>query len=160
MSEKAMRAELEYSGQNIESVIAEQGEVMTSTSGTSMYPMLRHRRDMIRVVKLTRPLKKNDVPLYRTKSGKLVLHRLLRVKPDGSYVIRGDNLYRKELNVTDDMIIGILSGFWRDGKFYDCEKSRAYHFYVITMRAAYPFRYLWKMIIRPLLSKIKHTIFK
>lgn len=160
MAEKKLNAELEYSGKNIESVIAEQGEVLTSTSGTSMYPMLRHRTDMIRVVKLSRPLKRNDVPLYRTKSGKLVLHRLLKIKPDGGYVIRGDNLYRKELNVTDGMIIGVLSGFWRNGKFYDCEKSRSYRVYIAAMRASYPFRFLWKMKIRPILSKIKHKLFK
>lgn len=147
-------------GKHIEQVLAEQGEVITSTSGISMYPMLRNRRDMIRVVKIAEPLKKYDVPLYRLKSGKLVLHRILKIKPEGGYIIRGDNLYRKELNVTDDMIIGVLKGFWRNGKYYDCKSSRKYKLYIYSVRIFYPFRKVWKLLLRPFLSKIKHTVFK
>lgn len=146
-------------GQHIEQVLAENGEVITSTSGFSMYPMLRNRRDMIRLTQVDRPLKRNDVPLYRIKNGKLVLHRILKVTPEGGYIIRGDNLYKKELDITDDMIVGVLKGFWREGKYYDCEKSLKYKLYIHIMRAAYPLRYAWKIRLRPFLSKVKHKIF-
>lgn len=148
-----------YDSCQIEKVLEERGEVMTSTSGISMYPMLRHRRDMVTIVKVTRPLKRHDVPLYRLKSGKLVLHRILKVTKNG-YIIRGDNLYHKERNVTDDMIIGVLKEFYREGKHYDCATSKSYHAYIIYNRLNYPLRWLWKKNLRPFLVKIKHKIIK
>ncbi|MBE6727212.1 MAG: hypothetical protein E7562_01025 [Ruminococcaceae bacterium] len=147
-----------YDSCSIEQILAEHGEIMTSSAGISMYPMLRNRRDMVVIVKLYRKLKRHDVPLYRLKSGKLVLHRILKVKENG-YVIRGDNLYEKEF-VTDDMIVGVLKGFHREGKYYDCETSRAYHTYIIYNRLNYPLRWFWKKRLRPFLSKIKHKIIK
>lgn len=152
--------EAEYDARQLEQVLAEQGEVISSTSGISMYPMLRHRRDMIVVTRVTRPLKRHDVPLYRLPGGKLVLHRILRVTRDGRYIIRGDNLFHKERNVTDDMIIGVLKGFYRDGKYYDCATSRVYHLYIIGMRLSYPLRWLWKTKLRPILGKIKRFVFR
>ncbi len=150
---------LDLENGHIEQAINEKGEIMVSTAGTSMYPMLRNKRDMVVIEKVTRPLKKYDVPLYRLKSGKLVLHRILKVLPKG-YVIRGDNLYKKEYNVTDGNIIGVLKAFYREGKFYDCEKSKAYKLYVYWVRISYPIRHLWKVVIKPCLSKIKRFLLK
>ncbi len=150
---------LDFDYPNLESAIQEQGEIMLSTAGTSMYPMLRNKRDMVVIEKVTRPLKRHDVPLYRLKSGKLVLHRILKVTSNG-YVIRGDNLYKKEFNVTDQNIIGVLKSFYRNGKFYDCEKSISYEVYVFWIRLSYPLRHLWGAITRPFLSKIKRFIIK
>lgn len=143
---------------NIEQVLAENGESISSSSGVSMYPMLRHRRDMIVVETVKRPLKKHDVPLYRLKSGKLVLHRILKVTDD-CYIIRGDNLFVKEY-VKEQQIIGVLKAFYRDGKLYDCATNRKYHAYIIWIRLSYPLRYFWVKWLRPFLVKIKHKIFK
>lgn len=143
---------------NIEQVLAEKGESISSSSGVSMYPMLRHRRDMIVVETVKRPLKRHDVPLYRLPGGKLVLHRILKVT-DKCYIIRGDNLFKKEY-VPREQIIGVLKAFYRDGKLYDCATSRKYHAYIIWIRLSYPWRFVWKKYIRPMLSRIKHTIFK
>lgn len=143
---------------NIEQVLAEKGESISSSSGFSMYPMLRHRRDMIVIETVKRPLKKHDVPLYRLPSGKLVLHRILKVT-DKCYIIRGDNLFKKEY-VPEERIIGVLKAFYRDGKLYDCATNRKYHAYIVWIRLSYPLRYAWKKLIRPVLSKIKHTVFK
>lgn len=143
---------------SIEELILSQGESISSTSGISMYPMLRHRRDMVVIEKVDRPLKKHDVPLYRAKSGKLLLHRILRVESD-RYVIRGDNTYALEY-VPKESVIGVLKEFHRNGKRYDCATNKKYKVYVFFMRLFYPLRYLWKKVIRPVLSKIKHTIFK
>ncbi len=145
--------------QNIEQILDERGEYISSTSGYSMYPMLRNRTDTIVVRKPDRPLKRNDVPLYRLKSGKLVLHRILKVLPDGHFIIRGDNLYLKE-NIAPEQIIGVLKEFYRDGKHYVCDESSAYKWYVRWVHISYPRRFLWKQIIRPFLAKIKHSIFK
>lgn len=151
-------SEAGYESQHIEDVLEENGEISVCTSGVSMYPMLRNRRDMIVLKKLDRDLRKNDVPLYRAPSGKLVLHRILEVTPDG-YIIRGDNLFCKE-KVKHEQIIGVLKAFYRGGKYFDCEKSRKYKIYIVLNRVSYPIRYFWRFKLRPVLSKIKHTIFK
>lgn len=145
-----------YIDGNMEQTLLENGEVMSSTSGLSMYPMLRHRRDMVVVEKVTRPLKKYDVPLYRLSSGKLVLHRILEVRPD-VYVIRGDNLMDKEY-IRPDQIIGVLKAFYRGGKFVDCATNKKYHAYIIINRYTFYLRFLWKKGIKPILRVIKHII--
>lgn len=146
--------------QNIEQALNEKGEIIASTSGISMYPMLRHRRDMVVIEKASGKLKKYDVPLYRLSSGKLVLHRILKVTDNG-YIIRGDNLFHKETNITDDNIIGVLKAFYRNGKYVNCAESKAYRFYIVLVMISYPLRWLWKKLkIRQILSKIKHTIIK
>ena len=152
----------DYVFPNIEELLAQKGEAITSTAGLSMYPMLRNRRDMVVIKKPCRELSRNDVPLYRMKSGKLVLHRILSVKGD-KYIIRGDNLYAKEI-VDKNQIIGVLSSFYRGGKFYDCETNKIYKLYVVLMRLTYPLRFTFakviRPVIRPVLSKIKHLIIK
>ena len=145
-----------YQELHIEEQLALSGEVMVCTSGISMLPMLRNRRDMVVITKVKRPLERHDVPLYRLDSGKLVLHRILKVT-DGGYIIRGDNLYFNEF-VKDEQIIGVLKAFYRSGKYYDCEKSTAYKLYTVYVRVSYPFRRLWKLKIRPVLSRIKHFL--
>lgn len=142
----------------IEKALEQNKEVCSLTVGISMRPMLRQHRDIVIIKRVDGKLKKNDVPLYkRTGRDKLVLHRILKVTNDG-YVIRGDNLYKKEYDVKDGDIIGVLKAFYRDGKYYDCEKSRKYKIYVFLMRASYPLRYFWKLSLRPFLGKVKRFI--
>ena len=142
----------------IEQALAENGEVAVCTHGYSMYPMLRHRKDVSTIRIVDRPFRVNDVPVYRTKSGKLIMHRIIAIK-NGRYIIRGDNLLVKETNVTDEKIIGRLVAFYRDGKYYDCEKSKAYKFYVRSLKYTYPFRFVWKKLFskyfRWILAKVR-----
>lgn len=150
---------MQYLGiDEIEKALEQNQEVCSLTVGISMQPMLRQHRDIVVIKRVDGKLKKNDVPLYkRTGRDKLVLHRILKVTNDG-YIIRGDNLYTKEYDVKDDDIIGVLKAFYRDGKYYDCEKSRKYKTYVFFMRVSYPLRYIWKFKLRPFLGKIKRFI--
>ena len=143
---------------NIESALAEHGEIMACSSGVSMFPMVRHRKDMVVIEKVNRELKKYDVPVYRLNSGKIVMHRILEVRPD-CYVIRGDNLLHKEY-IKPEQIIGVLKAFYRNGKQVDCATSKGYKFYVFWIMHSYWLRYLWKKIVRPILSKLKHFILK
>lgn len=145
---------------NADEVLKTQDEVMSLTRGTSMRPLLRQGRDIVVIKRPQFPLKAGDVPLYKVKSRKeLVLHRILKVNNDGSYIIRGDNLYAKE-HVAESQIVGVMKAFYREGKYFDCEKSRKYKIYIVLNRVSYPIRYFWKFKLRPLLSKIKHMIFK
>lgn len=98
----------------IEQVLETEGVFVSTTVGTSMYPMLRNRRDTIVVKKAVGRLKKYDVPLYK-KGDSYVLHRIMEVLPD-SYIIRGDNCDQKEYGITDDQILGVLEEFYRNDK--------------------------------------------
>ena len=137
-----------------------QDEVMTRTRGTSMRPLLRQGRDIVVIKRPEFPLKAGDAPLYRVKSKKeLVLHRILNVRKDGVYIIRGDNLFVKEY-VAESQIVGVMKAFYRYGKYCDCEKSRIYKLYIIANRASYPARYLWKCRLRPMLAGIYKRLFR
>ena len=144
---------------NVADELAQNPTAMCYTSGYSMYPMLRDHKDITVIARLTRELKVNDVPLYRKKGFKqLVLHRIIRIKRDGSHVIRGDNTYRNETDISREDIIGVLQGFYRGGRYIDCDSSRAYYIYVYAMRILYPIRWLWHRALRPALSKIKRFV--
>lgn len=143
----------------LEQIIQSMGTVTLHFNGVSMRPMLRDKFDLAVVEKVDKPLKKNDVPVYRMPSGKIIMHRIIKIK-NGEYIIRGDNLLKKEYGITDDMIIGVLKGFYREKKYIDCEKNTGYKLYVFVWAHTFFLRYVWKRFLHPLASKIKHTIFK
>ena len=144
---------------SVEKLLETQDEVMTRTRGISMRPLLRQGRDVVVIKKPQFPLKAGDAPVYRVKGKKeLVLHRILKVRRDGVYIIRGDNLFFKEY-VKEEQIVGVMTAFYREGKYCDCSKSRAYKVYIFLNRVSYPLRYLWRCKLRPVLSKIKRAVF-
>ncbi len=90
----------------VEEFLAENGEFAATTSGVSMYPLLRDREFVVKIVPAKKRLKKYDVALfYRGKQ--LVLHRVVKVCPD-RYFIRGDNCEGGDW-VKDEQIVGVLS---------------------------------------------------
>lgn len=117
------------------------GKITGLASGISMKPLLRSTKDNAVIIPRPPVLKKNDVVLYRKKAtNELILHRIIKVTSHG-FIIRGDNLYRNETSVENEDIIGVLEGFQRSGKYYECKKSPAYKFYVFYIRVSYPLRF-------------------
>lgn len=102
----------------IEKYIKENGEFIATPVGTSMWPMLRNRRDTVYLKAPKGRLKKYDLPVYKRLDGKLVMHRCLEVLPD-SYVMCGDHQTYKEYGITDEQIIAVAHGFYRDEKYID-----------------------------------------
>lgn len=101
----------------IEKYINENGEYITVPNGTSMYPMLRHRRDSVYLVKYEKnTLKKYDLPVYKRLDGTHVMHRCIGKNEDG-YIMCGDNQWVRETRITDEQIIAIVKGFYRDEKY-------------------------------------------
>ena len=125
----------------IEDVLAREGVYVGTTAGVSMWPLLRHRRDTVVVEPCAGRLRVHDVPLYR-RGDAYVLHRIVEVRPD-SYVICGDNCVEKERGVTDEQILGVLAGLYRDDRPVSLD-SRAYRAYVRAWRALCPLRCAWK----------------
>lgn len=107
----------------IEKYINETGEFVATPVGTSMWPMLRNRRDTVYLVKPEGRLKKYDLPVYRRSDGSHVMHRCMEVLPD-SYVMCGDHQVQLERGITDEQIIAVARGFYRDEKYISCEDWR------------------------------------
>ena len=65
---------------NIEEILKRDGVYVSTTSGISMSPMLRDRRDTIVVTPVAGGLKKYDVALYK-RGDSYVLHRVIKSCP-------------------------------------------------------------------------------
>ena len=102
---------------NLEKYIRQNGEFIAVPIGTSMYPMLRNRRDTVYLVKYDKKgLKKYDLPVYKRPDNTLIMHRCLGRDKDG-YKMCGDNQWVLERGIGDEQIIAVAKGFYRDEKY-------------------------------------------
>ena len=91
------------------------GQTVTfSPNGISMLPFLKEGRDTVTLSLPAGKLKKYDVALYQRKNGQYVLHRVVKVKEDYTFV--GDNQFALENGVSQDQIIAVCTSFVRNGK--------------------------------------------
>lgn len=89
--------------------------VQLNISGSSMTPFLVHSRDTVYLSKVTRPLKKGDMILYRRDNGAYILHRIYRVTPDGYWLV-GDAQILIEKGVRPDQVLALVTAVRRKGK--------------------------------------------
>ena len=128
---------------SFEELLNEQGYIVYTNVGISMMPLLRQRKDLIEIRKKDRNIKKYDVALYK-RDGKYILHRCIKVTPDG-YIFAGDHNTFKEYDVTDDMVIGLMSRVIRDGKNID-PSSILYRLYSFLWTNFFPVKvYIFKL---------------
>jgi len=118
------------------------GQFSLITAGTSMKPLLRNRKDTVVLVKADIPLKRFDIPLYKRKDGKFVLHRVVSFDKNG-YVLCGDNQFIKESGINDGDIIAVVSKIIRNGKTIDVKRSFSYKVYVFFYCRLFPLRCLF-----------------
>ena len=127
-----------------EEVLAKDGKLVYKTKGCSMLPLLRQDKDLVIIETPSSRLKALDVALYKRGSN-YILHRVIRVE-DGYYLIRGDNTYMPE-SVPDTAVIGILTGFQRNGKEVSVS-NRLYRLYSRIWNILYPLRFFCVCIRR------------
>lgn len=125
----------------IEDVLEKEGFFVTTTVGTSMYPLLRNRKDTVVICPAVLPLKKYDVPLYK-RGNRYILHRIVKVTSTG-YVICGDNCLHCEYDITDDQIVGVLSEIVRGDKRIQMD-GICYKLYSKVWVKLYPVRFIYK----------------
>lgn len=124
---------------SIEARLAEDGYYVSTTVGVSMKPMLRNRRDRVVILPVgDTPLQKWDLPLYRAPDGKYLLHRIIGIREDGIYIVRGDNTYQREY-VPHEAILGVMTEFYR-GKRHILATNKNYRRYAAFWNAIYPLR--------------------
>ena len=134
-------------------------EVWSLTKGASMRPMLREHRDIVVIERLNGEIRVGDVVAYPGANNTYTLHRIVRIK-NGALIIRGDNNYFTEYNIKKEDIVGILKEIYREGKYINCKTNKGYKLYTKYIILSYPFRIFYNRCLRPILSKIKHFIFK
>ena len=99
-----------------EQVIAEDGVLIYTNVGNSMYPLIKPR-DLLVIKPPVFPLKRLDIPLYKRDNGQYVLHRIVKVRGN-EYWMCGDNRVEYERGITDRHVIGMLTDIIRDGETF------------------------------------------
>ncbi len=147
--------------QTFEEYLETKGYLIYTNVGFSMMPLLRQRRDIIEIRKKEPDrCKKYDVVLYK-RGDKYILHRILKVFPNG-YLIAGDNNTFVERDVTDDMILGVMTRVIRNGKDIYMDNPW-YRLYVHVWCDCWPARMLILRGIRKvrgMLSRMKRKLMK
>ena len=96
--------------------LQENGSLTYRNTGVSMLPLLRQDRDLFIVQKKGgERCRVGDVILYRRPPDAYVLHRVVEVRPE-DYVVLGDNCLNREYGIRDEDILGVMTGFVRDGR--------------------------------------------
>lgn len=102
-----------------EEVLSTQGRLVYTNKGVSMMPLLRQGKDVMVIEAIHEPLKKYDTVLFVRPRvpgrSPYILHRILKVNPDGTYFIIGDNCFDGEI-VPRENIIGILTAVRRGNR--------------------------------------------
>ena len=144
-----------------EEILEKDGYLVYTTVGWSMMPLLRQRKDIVKIRARKSPeerFKKYDVVLYK-RGPKYVLHRIIKVRPD-DYVIVGDHNIRKEYGITDARILGVMTQVIRDGKEITPDNLK-YRLYVHLWCDFYPVRamILWgKLQARRVVRKLRRIL--
>lgn len=98
-------------------------------TGYSMKPLLRNLRDRVVLVSPERRKpKQGDIVFCVRKNGSCVLHRVIRVQPNGMFVINGDAQDWEE-SVHYSQVMAVVSAIWRDRHYIACD-SKNYKRYV------------------------------
>lgn len=128
------------------------GEFRLYPKGRSMLPLIRQEKDSVLLKKRVNdpdaPLKKNEIAFYRRDNGQFVLHRVMRVEPDGMYTMCGDNQLNLEKNICAEQVIGYVSQIYKRDKVLSLSSFR-YRVYVLVWTWM-PFRYCAKFPVRVL----------
>lgn len=114
------------------------------TVGTSMWPLLRPRKDLVHLKRPSGRLKRYDVALFRRRNGQYVLHRVVEVR-EKDYIFLGDNQIVREPGIREDQILGVMEGYMRNSRYRGIGTLQ-YRWYVRIWRWLYPLRYLWKSV--------------
>lgn len=139
---------------SIEALLREGKTVQFHPTGWSMFPLFSGPEDYAVVEPKTEPVKKMDVVVYRRPNGPLIIHRVIKVTPEGYYIV-GDNQSIIEGPVAEDCILGRMIFFIRKGHTYSV-RNPIYRFLSIIWRILRPVR----MPAMSILRKIKHIFIK
>ena len=87
-------------------------------TGSSMTPFLVGGRDRVYLSRVTRPVRRGDILLYRRSTGAYVLHRVYRADGSG-YTMVGDAQTDLEPGIAAQQVIAIVTRARRKGKIQE-----------------------------------------
>jgi len=125
--------------------------------GRSMLPTLRDATDVVYLERATNPAK-YDVVLYRRDTGQYVLHRIVGVASDGTFVLCGDGQTALEFGIRREQILANVVAFRRGKTDVDCQKSCLFGLYSRFWVATRPFRAFYFRARRGLGRIIRRTM--
>ena len=102
--------------------LQENNQIAIVPKGNSMWPTLKNQSQSVIIGAKKERLNEFDVALYVRGQNKFVLHRVLKVLPDG-YLTCGDSQFVLE-KVDEDQIFGVMLGFYRGKKFVDSKDPK------------------------------------
>ena len=109
-------------------------------TGYSMRPSLLHGRSVVYISRISpeQKLKRGDIILFRRNGGAFVLHRIVKINPDGSLRMNGDAQNWQE-TVPRDQIWARVSRIRRTGRAFSADVWW-YRLYAALWRRLYPIR--------------------
>lgn len=128
----------------MEEIIKNGGQCKLRVTGYSMTPILKHLRDSVILTSpQNRAIKKGEIVFIQRDTGQYVLHRVLKIIDDETFVMNGDAQQWTEI-VKNKQVIGVCCKIIRKGKEISCDNL------------------LYKLIIKlwQLSMPIRHIIFK
>ena len=146
---------------SFEEELARNGKIAYTNVGVSMRPLIREGRDVMLIeAPNSNGFCRWDTVLFRRPGvigrGAYVLHRILKVLPDGTYWIVGDNCISGEI-VSEKDILGTLTQVNRDGKKTIHISDFSYKFYVLFWCKPYHLRFFILRVIS-FLRRVKRKI--
>ena len=112
--------------------------VCLGVTGNSMAPFLKNRRDFVWLKKLEREPKRGDILMFARSTGRLVLHRVYKVRKDG-LIMLGDSQTFLEGPINKEQVKAIAVSATIKGKLHT-EKSFIWQFYRVIWNNLYPIR--------------------
>lgn len=99
------------------SFFAEGKKVMVTAVGNSMLPLIRNQKDAVILKGYNGDeLNVGDMVFFKRKDGKYVLHRIVDICEDGSFIIQGDNQLTTDSGVKKEQIIAVPTAVIRGKK--------------------------------------------
>lgn len=145
-------------GLSLEGYLDQHHHLVYDFVGVSMLPLLRQGRDLVVIEKKAADrFQVGDVVLYRRSPHRYVLHRVIEVR-EKDYVILGDNCISLELGITDEDILGVMTGYVRSGKQHSVTE-RGYRLYTFWMVHCWRIRVFYRMTVRRIKDAIKKVLY-
>ncbi len=137
----------------IEEELEKRGVCYLPTVGLSMAPLFFTHKNVVTLERPTGRAKRLDVILFHRPDGRYVLHRVVKVTPDG-YFTRGDNYLKNDAFVPEEQFIAIMTGYYKKKKNISL-RSFSYRLYVFFWGRPNPWRYTYQLV-----RELYHKIFK
>lgn len=112
-------------------------------TGGSMVPFLRHKKNAVVLTSPTLPYRRGDILLYLRRADWCILHRVVRVKVDGTLVMCGDAQTALEV-IRPEQVVAQVSHVRHGARITACSS--------LPLRAAVALWQLLRPVRRPLLA--------